>query len=201
LVETAERLGLGGRGSGRVEASGERPPFGGGTERAGADGSAGVAPCPTCGSAGASPSPAVVVLGFVPHADLPGLLANSCGLLMPSRCEGFGLPMLDAFAAGVPVLTSACSSMPEVAGDAAVYCDPEDPESIAAGIGQLLEPERAAALVERGRARLSLFTWERTAEAMCAVYERAVLGVCSANRVAGQAPRPSRRTWPAEVHA
>ncbi|MEW6254249.1 MAG: glycosyltransferase, partial [Planctomycetota bacterium] len=49
LVETAERLGLGGRGSGRVEASGERPPFGGGTERAGADGSAGAAPCPTCG--------------------------------------------------------------------------------------------------------------------------------------------------------
>ena len=111
------------------------------------------------------------VLGFVPHEDVPALLRGAAGLLMPSRYEGFGLPILDAFACGVPVLTSRVSSMPEVAGDAAVYCDPDDPRSIAAGIQRLLEPATARVLVHRGRARLARFSWERTAAAMCAVYE------------------------------
>ncbi|MEW6198905.1 MAG: glycosyltransferase family 1 protein [Planctomycetota bacterium] len=113
------------------------------------------------------------ILGFVPHDDLPDLLRGSCGLLMPSRGEGFGLPILDAFACGVPVLTSNTSAMPEVAGDAAVYCDPNDGESIGRGIAALLDKARAAELVARGRARLAQFSWSRTAEAMCAVYERA----------------------------
>jgi|GEM_PF-115381 len=113
------------------------------------------------------------ILGFVPHGDLPGLLAGSCGLLMPSRHEGFGLPILDAFVCGVPVLTSNLTSMPEVAGDAAVYCDPNDLDSIAHGIATLLEPATAKQLVAKGRRRLEQFSWQRTAEAMCAVYERA----------------------------
>lgn len=112
------------------------------------------------------------ILSFVPYADLPALLRGACGLLMPSRHEGFGLPILDAFASGVPVLTSNVSSMPEVAGDAAVYCDPDDANSIAAGIERLLDVPTAAELVQRGRQRLAMFSWERTAQAMCAVYER-----------------------------
>lgn len=112
-------------------------------------------------------------LGFVPLEDLPVLLRGASGLVMPSRGEGFGLPILDAFACGVPVLTSDISSMPEVAGDAAVYCDPHDPASIANGIEQLLTPETAARLVPRGYEQLAKFSWERTAEAMCAVYEKA----------------------------
>ena len=111
------------------------------------------------------------ILGFAPHDDLPTLLGGASGLLMPSRYEGFGLPILDAFACGVPVLTSNVSSMPEVAGDAAVYCDPQDPGSIARGIEELLNPRKAAELVRRGHARLALFSWERTAEAMRGVYE------------------------------
>ena len=111
------------------------------------------------------------VLGFAPHDDVPALLRGARGLLIPSRYEGFGLPILDAFASGVPVLTSSVSSMPEVAGDAAVYCDPDDPGSIAAGIERLLDTATAARLVQRGRRRLSQFSWERTARAMCAVYE------------------------------
>lgn len=111
------------------------------------------------------------ILGFVPHDDLPTVLGGSCGLLMPSRYEGFGLPILDAFACGVPVLTSHVSSMPEVAGDAAVYCDPNNAASIATGIEQLLDSDTAAELVHKGRRRLEQFTWQRTAEAMCAVYE------------------------------
>lgn len=111
------------------------------------------------------------ILGFVEFADLPALLHGACGLLMPSRDEGFGLPILDAFACGVPVLTANVSSMPEVAGDAAVYCDPDDARSIAQGIERLLDPPTAADLVERGRARLGLFTWEHTAETLAAVYD------------------------------
>ncbi len=118
-------------------------------------------------------APACRVLGYVPHADLPGLLAGACGLAMPSLCEGFGLPLLDAMACDVPVLTSNRSSMPEVAGDAALYCDPTDPASIAAGLAELLQPATAARLVPRGRVRVRDFTWERTAAALCAVYERA----------------------------
>jgi alpha-1,3-rhamnosyl/mannosyltransferase len=110
-------------------------------------------------------------LGFVPHEDLAALLSGARGLLMPSLVEGFGLPILDAFANGVPVLTSNLSSMPEVAGDAAVYCDPHDPGSIAAGIAQLLDNAVAKRLVDRGIARVQAFTWERTAAAMCAAYE------------------------------
>ncbi len=112
--------------------------------------------------------------GFVPHEDLPALLRGACGLLMPSRYEGFGLPILDAFACGVPVLTSLVSSMPEVAGDAAVYCDPDDPASIGAGIVRLLEPETARKLLRRGRLRLASFGWDHTARAMCSVYEMSV---------------------------
>jgi glycosyltransferase involved in cell wall biosynthesis len=112
--------------------------------------------------------------GFVPHEDLPGLLRGACGLLMPSRYEGFGLPILDAFACGVPVLTSLASSMPEVAGNAAVYCDPEDAGSIGAGIARLLEPTTAAELVRRGKRRLASYSWDHTARAMCAVYEMSV---------------------------
>ncbi len=115
---------------------------------------------------------AVRILGFVPHADLPALLGGAAGLLMPSRAEGFGLPILDAFACGVPVLTSRRSSMPEVAGNAAAYCDPDDARSIAAGIARLLDPVAARVLTEAGRTRLESFSWQRTAEAMCAVYER-----------------------------
>jgi glycosyltransferase involved in cell wall biosynthesis len=109
--------------------------------------------------------------GFVPHEDLPALLRGACGLLMPSRYEGFGLPVLDAFACGVPVLTSLVSAMPEVAGDAAVYCDPDDAASIGAGIARLIEPATARELVRRGRLRLTSFSWDHTARAMCAVYE------------------------------
>jgi glycosyltransferase involved in cell wall biosynthesis len=123
------------------------------------------------------------ILGFVPHEDVPAMLRGAAGLLMPSRYEGFGLPILDAFACGVPVLTSAVSSMPEVAGDAAIYCDPDDPRSIAAGMQRLLEPATAREMVRRGRARLAWFSWERTARAMCAVYE-ACLEVASASAAA-----------------
>jgi alpha-1,3-rhamnosyl/mannosyltransferase len=134
------------------------------------------------------------VLGFVPHADLPGLLRGSCGLLIPSRYEGFGLPILDAFACGIPVLTAEVSSMPEVAGDAALYCDPDDALSIAAGIVRLLDRETAARLVERGREQLKQFSWQHTAEAMCRVYEHACRGAYVARPETSGGLQAARRT-------
>ncbi len=110
-------------------------------------------------------------LRFVPHEDLPGLLCGARGLVMPSLGEGFGLPILDAFACGTPVLTSNLSSMPEVAGDAVIYCDPRSPASIAQGIARLLDQRTAERLKRAGSRRLQHFSWERTARLMCEVYE------------------------------
>jgi glycosyltransferase involved in cell wall biosynthesis len=115
-------------------------------------------------------------LRFVPHEDLPGLLCGARGLVMPSLGEGFGLPILDAFACGTPVLTSNLSSMPEVAGDAAIYCDPRHSASIAEGIVRLLDQPTAERLRHAGRRRLQHFSWEQTAQRMCEVYERCALG-------------------------
>lgn len=112
--------------------------------------------------------------GFAPHEDLAPLLRGAAGLVMPSLCEGFGLPILDAFACHTPVLTSNISSMPEVAGDAAMYCDPQDPGSIADGMLKLLEPGTANNLADAGSKRLTHFTWERTAELMAQAYATAI---------------------------
>lgn len=118
--------------------------------------------------------PHVRPLGFVPHEHLPGLLAGARGLLIPSLMEGFGLPILDAWACDVPVLASNTSSMPEVAADAAEYCDPRSPTSIARGIGRLLDDGIAADLRTRGAARLTQFSWHRTARLMGNVYAHAL---------------------------
>jgi glycosyltransferase involved in cell wall biosynthesis len=99
----------------------------------------------------------------------------------------------------VPVLTSQVSSMPEVAGDAALYCDPEDALSIAAGIMRLLDTDTATRLVERGRERLTQFSWQRTAEAMCRVYELCVTGTRSVQ--GADEPAAPRRAEKKEVYA
>ncbi len=118
--------------------------------------------------------PACRLLSFVPHEDLPTLVRASAGVLIPSLAEGFGLPVLDAFACGVPVVASRCPSLVEVADDAAEYCDAHDPTSIASAIQALREPRRGAELVARGRERLARFSWLATARAMLRAYERAL---------------------------
>jgi glycosyltransferase involved in cell wall biosynthesis len=110
-------------------------------------------------------------LGFVPDADLPVLMRASSALLFISLYEGFGLPVVQAMAAGTPVITSPVSSIPEVAGDCALYVDPRDPAAVAQGIHNLLtDSNRAAAMVTEGRERSKLFTWEQTAARTVAVY-------------------------------
>jgi glycosyltransferase involved in cell wall biosynthesis len=115
--------------------------------------------------------------GWVDEPDLEGLYRMASCFVFPSRREGFGMPILEAMARGVPVACSDASAVPEVAGDAALYFTPERPDQIAQAIDRLLgDPQLAAELVERGRARQRMFTWSRAAEETLAVYERARSG-------------------------
>ncbi len=102
---------------------------------------------------------------WLPAADLEGLYRIAAGVVFPSLYEGFGLPVLEAMARGVPVACSDRSSLPEVAGDAALLFDPEDVDAIRAAMERLLtDAELAERLRDAGRERAALFTWERTAE-------------------------------------
>lgn len=111
--------------------------------------------------------------GFVSNDTQAALYAQARALVFPSLDEGFGLPVLEAFAAGLPVVTSNVSALPEVAGDAALLVDPSDVSSIAAAMQQVIEDsELRRSLIEKGTARAKLFTWERAARETFAVYEK-----------------------------
>ncbi|MGH2559007.1 MAG: glycosyltransferase family 4 protein [Thermomicrobiales bacterium] len=117
----------------------------------------------------------IALLGYVADDDLAGLYAAADALCFPSLYEGFGLPALEAMAAGCPVVVSNRGSLPEVAGDAAEIVDPLDVGSIAAGLIRVLtDNARRSVLIERGWQRASTFTWARTA--------RETLGVLRAVR-------------------
>ncbi len=107
----------------------------------------------------------VHILGYVPDRDMVALLKGALALVFPSLHEGFGFPVLEAQALGVPVLTSTTSSLPEVAGDAALFVDPFDVEAIAEGMARLFQDaDLRAALRERGHANVRRFSWEHTAK-------------------------------------
>ena len=113
-----------------------------------------------------------VLSGFADEDDIPALLSGADVLCYPSLAEGFGLPILDAFVCETAVLTSNATSLPEVAGDAAVLVDPEDMASLAGGLTELLsDPARRADLIERGQARVKAFTWDACAKRICDVFE------------------------------
>ncbi len=113
----------------------------------------------------------VVFTGYVRDEELPLLYNASDLFIFPSLYEGFGMPVLEAMACGVPVLTSNTSSIPEVAGDAAIMVDPTDTESMARAIGQALEDkELRSRLIQAGPVRAAQFTWEKTARATLEAY-------------------------------
>jgi glycosyltransferase involved in cell wall biosynthesis len=102
--------------------------------------------------------------GYLPDEDLPALLSGALAFVFPSLYEGFGMPVLEAMACGAPVLTSDTSSLPEVAGDAALLVNPSDTDAIAAGIARLAsDGGLRATLYARGLARAAAFTWDRCA--------------------------------------
>lgn len=103
------------------------------------------------------------------------IYAGASAFLFPSLSEGFGLPILEAMACGAPVVTSNRSSMPEVAGSAAEFCDPDDPASIGAALAKVLrDAELAEDLRRAGFRRAREYTWERTARATVACYREAL---------------------------
>lgn len=115
----------------------------------------------------------VTALGYVPEDELPGLYAAAEVFAYPSLQEGFGLPVLEAMAAGTPVVTSNVSSLPEVAGDAALLVDPLGVTSIRDGIERLLRDEGLRAeLAIAGRARAGEFGWDLVAERTLAAIRR-----------------------------
>jgi glycosyltransferase involved in cell wall biosynthesis len=114
----------------------------------------------------------VRVLGFVPDAEVPGLVAGARALVLPSFAEGFGLPVIEAQAAGTPVACSDIPALREAAGDAAVFFDPHDISSLADALNMLLgDEEKKDLLRKRGRERAAQFTWTHVAEQTAAVYE------------------------------
>lgn len=116
-------------------------------------------------------------LGFVPDATLAVLYRLAAVFVFPSLYEGFGLPTLEAMAAGTPVVTSNVSSLPEVVGDAALLVDPMDPAAIAAAVRRVRhEPALRADLVQRGRERVKAFSWERSVARVRAIYGEVVKG-------------------------
>lgn len=113
-------------------------------------------------------------LGYVDDEDLAGLYSGALGLVLPSAYEGFGLPLLEAMSCGCPVITARAASLPEVAGEAALYLDhPRDRDGLAVLLGRLAADESLrASLRGQGFARAREFSWGRTAEATFEVFER-----------------------------
>jgi glycosyltransferase involved in cell wall biosynthesis len=112
--------------------------------------------------------------GWIDAARLEGLYRESSCLVFPSRREGFGLPILEAMGRGLPVVCARASAIPEVAGDAALYFDPESSEELASAVGQILSDDGLALrLAAAGRRRAAEFSWRRAAKETLEVYERA----------------------------
>ncbi len=108
---------------------------------------------------------AVVFTGFVTDDELRSLYKGARMLVFPSFYEGFGLPPLEAMAAGIPVVASRAASIPEVCGDAALYVDPGSPRDMAVGMGKILEDETLGKrLVAAGNIRVGLFSWQAAAQ-------------------------------------
>jgi len=113
----------------------------------------------------------VHMIGFADDADLPALYSEAACVATPSIYEGFGLPVLEAFACGTPVVTSNVSSLPEVAGDAALLISPTDVDALAHALERLLTDSALRTdLISKGKARANQFTWEASARHLRQIY-------------------------------
>jgi alpha-1,3-rhamnosyl/mannosyltransferase len=112
--------------------------------------------------------------GYVPDDERRTLLAEAHMLIQPSLDEGFGLPVLEAMAVGVPVVISSGGSLPEIAGPAATPIAPDDVEGFADEMARLLDGDAACMAAERGRRRARDFSWMDTAAKVARAYTDAV---------------------------
>jgi len=116
----------------------------------------------------------VRITGWVGDADMPALFQGASVFVLPSRYEGFGLPVLEAMASGVPVVTTTATSLPEVAGDAALLVDPDDREGFVSALSRILtDVDLRHSLVDKGCMRARQFTWSKTAGTILDVLQRA----------------------------
>ena len=114
------------------------------------------------------------MLGYIAEAELPQVLGGALALVYPSLDEGFGVPLLEAMHAEVPVVSSNRSSLPEVGGNAARYFDPEDPVAIAAALSDIARgPDLRAALIAAGRSRRECYSWDSAAGIVADTLRRA----------------------------
>lgn len=146
----------------------------------------------------------VVLTGHVTNEERDTLYARAAAVVIPSLFEGFGLPVLEAFAAQVPVVVARATSLPEVAGSAALFFDPAQPEELVSCLSRLAaDPALRASLVHAGGERAAHFSWERTAAATLEVFEAAVIHAYApggAARARPEAPdSPTARPLPAPV--
>lgn len=122
-----------------------------------------------------APTGKVVQTGYCPRADLSAWYDSALALVFPSLHEGFGLPVLEAMARGVPVLTANRGALAEVAGSAALTVDPTDPGALLSALGRLLDEDGLRRdLAARGPARAREFSWDRTAELTVRAYREAL---------------------------
>jgi len=127
-------------------------------------------------------SGALRILGHVAEADLPALYAGAGLFVYPSIYEGFGLPPLEAMAAGVPVVVADCASLPEVVGDAGIRVAPYDIDALAETLRAILEnPAQRQAMSAASLARSQRFTWENCARETFAVYREAIAAASNPN--------------------
>ena len=126
--------------------------------------------------AAALPEGSVVLPGRLPESAVPDLYRGAALVVLPSRAEGFGLPVIEAMACGVPVICSDLPVLREIADGVAIFCDPNDPAAFAAAMASMLDAPSNSSRRQLGVERARTFTWERAARQTVEAYELA-LGV------------------------